>query len=260
MAPMTVRSRAARAIPPRPEWRWMLTGSSRRRDEDLKVWSYSELSTERHNGEWPSGHRLTSQEYRARRTSLQELRPEQRHELPTKVLQAGRNVLAEARGRRSASGTSSQRAWTAPCLRCPLRERHRRKAGYRKLAAAVALVELPARTRRPVRCAAPRSTPSALATGDEEHLIDDGGKHVSVGDTVPVPGTWQGQTGTTKPTVDGGESPARRLPCGVRAAPSPAGTSRWRYRKPGPTRCTAARSRPGTSSRRKLTTRQHATS
>jgi hypothetical protein len=109
-------------------------------------------------------------------------------------------------------GTSGWRAWTASCLGCPLRERHRRKAGYGKLAAAVALVELPARTRRPVRCAAPRSTPSALATGDEEHLIEDGGKHVSVGDTVPVPGTWQGQTGTTKPTVDGGESPGRRLP------------------------------------------------
>jgi hypothetical protein len=54
-APMTVRSRAARAIPPRPAWRWMLTGSSRRSYGDLKVWSHWELSTERHNGEWPSG-------------------------------------------------------------------------------------------------------------------------------------------------------------------------------------------------------------
>jgi hypothetical protein len=62
------------------------------------VWSHSDLSTERHNGERPSGHRLTSQKYRARRTSLQELRPEQRHELPTKLLQAGRNILAEALG------------------------------------------------------------------------------------------------------------------------------------------------------------------
>src|SRR6266498_690250 len=58
--PMTIRSRVIR---PRTEPRWILTGSSRRSYGDLKVWSHSELSTERHNGEWPSGHQLTSQKY-----------------------------------------------------------------------------------------------------------------------------------------------------------------------------------------------------
>jgi hypothetical protein len=63
---MISRSRAVRAIRPRTELGWILTGSSRRSYGDLKVWSRSELPTERHNGEWPSGHRLTCQEYRAR--------------------------------------------------------------------------------------------------------------------------------------------------------------------------------------------------
>src|SRR4029450_13361051 len=65
-APRTSRSRAVRAVRPRTELGWFLTGSSRRSYGDLRVWSRSELATERHSGEWPSGHRLTCQEYRAR--------------------------------------------------------------------------------------------------------------------------------------------------------------------------------------------------
>jgi hypothetical protein len=89
------------------------------------VWSHWELSTERHNGEWPSGHRPTSQEYRARRTSRQEFRPQQRDELSTKVLQASRNILAEACGRRSTSAHPGvtrvdRRAFDALCRTgCP---------------------------------------------------------------------------------------------------------------------------------------------
>jgi hypothetical protein len=92
-------------------------------------------------------------------------------------------------------------AWTARCLRFPLRERHRRKAGYGKLTAAVALVELPARTPTPGALCCSQVHSLGLSNRDEERLIDDGGKHVSVGDTVPFPGTWQGQTGKTPPAA-----------------------------------------------------------
>jgi hypothetical protein len=32
---------------------------------------------------------------------------------------------------------------------------------------------------------------------DEVHPIHDGGKHLAVGDTVPFPGIWEGQTDKT---------------------------------------------------------------
>src|SRR5215217_2134965 len=101
---MTIRSRAVR---PRAELRWLLTGSSRRSYGDPEVWSHLELSTGRPIGAWPSGHRLTGQKYLARPTSRQEVRPEQRQELPTKVRQAARNLLIEAGGRRSSLDSES---------------------------------------------------------------------------------------------------------------------------------------------------------
>jgi hypothetical protein len=66
-----------------------------------------------------------------------------------------------------------------------------------KLAAAVALVQRPARIPPPgaLRC----SHVHDLGPGnrDEEQVIHDGGTHLSVGDPVPFPGIWEGQTDKT---------------------------------------------------------------
>ena len=66
-----------------------------------------------------------------------------------------------------------------------------------ELAAAVALVQLPTSIPPPgaLRC----SHVHYLGPGnrDEEHVIHDGGRHLPVGDTVPFPGIWEGQTDKT---------------------------------------------------------------
>jgi hypothetical protein len=71
------------------------------------------------------------------------------------------------------------------------------KQAAAELAAAVALMQLPSHTPPPgaQRC----SHVHYLGPGDrdEVHPIHDGGKHLAVGDTVPFPGIWEGQTDKT---------------------------------------------------------------
>lgn len=75
------------------------------------------------------------------------------------------------------------------------------KRAAAELAAAVALIQLPSRIPPPgaLRC----SQVHYLGPGnrDEVHAIHDGDKHLSVGDTVPFPGIWEGQTDKTRPAV-----------------------------------------------------------
>src|SRR5512132_885265 len=101
---MTSRSRVVRAIRPRTELGWLLTGSSRRSDGDLRVWSHLGAVDRTTQRRAAIGSPTDLSGVLSPADEPARVQTQQGQVLPSKVLQAGHNIVVEAGGRRAASG------------------------------------------------------------------------------------------------------------------------------------------------------------